>query len=116
MVRAKLLLDRFAVVPDRPLLGAPVVVLVADPAAAALVELVADDQAFVVFVRIVIAGRDLAARCQFGLEVGFCANHRSLPSLIAGEFRALAPSPTPHSAPGAEPGRDGWLPGGPACG
>src|SRR5262249_39737364 len=87
MVRAKLSLDKLAVVPDRPFLGAAVVVLVADPAAAAFVELVADNQALVVLVRIVIAGRDLAAWCQLGHEVDLCANHRSLPSLIAGEFR-----------------------------
>src|SRR5258708_9003145 len=83
MVRAKLSLDKLAVVPDRPYLSAAVVVFVADPAAAAFVELVADNQALVVLLRIVIAGRDLAARCQFGHEVDLCANHRSLPSLIS---------------------------------
>src|SRR5215472_2559396 len=91
MVRAKLSLDKLAVVPDRPYRGAAVVVLVEDAAAAAFVVFVADDQALVVLVRIVIAGHDLAARCQFGHEVDLCANHRSLPSLMAGEFRAADP-------------------------
>src|SRR5215469_713388 len=88
MVWAKLSLDRLAVVPGRPYLGAAVVVLVADPAAAAVVVLVADDQALVVLVLVVIASHDLAARCLFGREVGFCANHRSLPSRMAGELLA----------------------------
>src|SRR5262245_47810393 len=137
MIRAKLFLDELAVVPDRPHLGAAVVVLVADPAAATVIELVADDQALVVLVRIMIAGCDLAARCQLSHEVDLCANHRSLLSLIAGEFRvagrrlagradhdarvpppsctaimsgALAPWPTLILLPEAEPRRDGWLP------
>ena len=80
MVWAKLVLDRFAVVPDRPDLGAAVVVFVADPAAAAVVELVTNDQAGVVPVLIVIARYDLAARCLFGYEMNLCANHLSLPS------------------------------------
>src|SRR5215469_10549966 len=88
MVWAKLSLDRLAVVPGRPYLGAAVVVLVADPAAATLVELVADDQALVIRVLVVIASHDLAARCLFGCEVDFCANHRSLPSRMAGELLA----------------------------
>src|SRR5215472_5416077 len=88
MVWAKLSLDRLAVVPGRPYLGAAVVVLVADPAAAAVVVLVANDQALVVLVLVVIASHDLAARCLFGCEVDFCANHRSLPSRMAGELLA----------------------------
>src|SRR5215472_11290281 len=117
MVRAKLSLDKLAVVPDRPLLGAAVVVLVKNPAAAAFVVFVADDQALVVLVRIVIAGHDLPARCQFGHEVDLCSNHRSLPSLMAGEFRAadprlsgradhdarVPPLPAPRSCPSACP-------------
>src|SRR6266566_690734 len=125
MVWAKLFLDRLAVVPDRPYLGAAVVVFVADPATAAVVVLVANDQADVVPVLIVIARYDLAARCLFGREMDLCANHRSLPSRMAGEFRAAgrrqagradhdarvpppsctaimfgrSPSPTSHSAP-----------------
>src|SRR5262249_46935090 len=86
MVWAKLSLDRLAIVPGRPYLGAAVVVLVADPAAAAVVVLVANDQALVVLVLVVIASHDLAARCLFGREVDFCANHRSLPSRMAGEL------------------------------
>src|SRR6266702_795689 len=82
MVWAKLSLDRLAVVPDRPYLGAAVVVLVAAPAAAAVVVLVADDQA--VLVRVVIAGHGLAAGRRFGHEVYLCANHRPLPSRIVG--------------------------------
>src|SRR5262249_28656930 len=81
-------LDRLAIVPGRPYLGAAVVVLVADPAAAAVVVLVANDQALVVLVLVVIASHDLAARCLFGREVDFCANHRSLPSRMAGELLA----------------------------
>src|SRR6516165_9980416 len=88
MVRANLSLDKLAVVPDRPLLGAAVVVLVADAAASTFVVLVPDDQALVVLVRIVIAGHDLAARCQFGHEMDLCANHRSLPSWWQGESQA----------------------------
>src|SRR5215472_4857814 len=88
MVRAKLSLDGPAVVPDRPYLGAAVVVLVADPAAAAVVVLVADDQALVILVLVVIASHDLAAGCPFGRKADLCANHRSLPSWIAGELRA----------------------------
>src|SRR5215471_3981033 len=88
MVWAKLSLDRLAVVAGRPYLGAAVVVLVADPAAAAVVVLVANDQALVVLVLVVIASHDLAARCLFGCEVDFCANHRSLPSRMAGELLA----------------------------
>src|SRR5947209_11418776 len=80
MVRAKLILDRLAVVPDRPYLGAAVVVLVPDPAAAAVVVLVTNNEAVVVSVLIVIARHDLAARRLFGREMIFCANHRSLPS------------------------------------
>src|SRR6516225_5814107 len=80
MIRAKLVLDRLAVVPDRPYLGAAVVVLVADPAAAAVVILVANEQADVVRVHVVIARNDLAARRLFGYEMDLCANHRSLPS------------------------------------
>src|SRR5215467_7350264 len=76
MVWAKLSLDRLAVVPGRPYLGAAVVVLVAN------------DQALVVLVLVVIASHDLAARCLFGREVDFCANHRSLPSRMAGELLA----------------------------
>src|SRR5690242_2241814 len=80
MVWAKLVLDRLAVVPDRPYLGAAIVVLVADPAAAAVVVLVTNNEAVVVPVLIVITRDDLAARCLFGHEMIFCANHRSLPS------------------------------------
>src|SRR5215468_1642694 len=76
MVWAKLSLDRLAVVPGRPYLGAAVVVLVAD------------DQALVVLVLVVIASHDPAARCLFGHEVDLCANHRSLPSRMAGELQA----------------------------
>src|SRR5215470_19859231 len=79
MVWAKLSLDRLAVVPGRPCLGAAVVVLVTDPAAAAVVVLVANDQALVVLVLVVIASHDLAARCLFGREMDFCANHRFSP-------------------------------------
>ena len=75
MVWAKLVLDRFAVVPDRPDLGAAVVVFVTDPATAAVVVLVANDQAGVVPVLIVIARHDLAARRLFGHEMDLCANH-----------------------------------------
>src|SRR6516225_8186432 len=88
MVWAKLFPDRFAVVPDRPHLGAAVVVFVADPATAAVVVLVADDQPGVVPVLIVVARYDLAAWCLFGCEVDLCANHRSLLSQIPGEFCA----------------------------
>src|SRR5436190_8374441 len=88
MVRAKLSLDRLAVVPDRPYLRAAVVVHVADPAAAAVVVLVADDQALVVLVLVVITSHDLAAGRLFRREVDLCANHRSLPSRTAGELRA----------------------------
>src|SRR6266566_2283019 len=80
MVWAKLIPDRLAVVPDRPYLGAAVVILVPDPAAAAVVVLVTNNEAVVIRVLIVIARDDLAARCLFGREMGFCANHRSLPS------------------------------------
>src|SRR5215469_15019747 len=76
MVRARLFLDRLAVVPDRPYVGAAVVVLIAD------------DQALVVLVLVVIAGHDLAAGCLFGVEADLCANHRSLPSWMDGELRA----------------------------
>src|SRR5215467_4072518 len=88
MVRAKLSLDRLAVVPDRPYVGAAVVVLMANPAAGAVVVLVADDQALVVLVLVVIAGHDLAAGCLSGVEADLCANHRSLPSWMDGELRA----------------------------
>src|SRR5260370_10777666 len=88
MVWAKLWLARLAVVPYHPYLGAAVVILVADPAAAAVVVLVAKDQAVAVRVNIVIASHDLAARCLFGHEVDLCANHRSLPSRMAGELQA----------------------------
>src|SRR6266852_1957938 len=88
MVWAKLYLARMAVVPDHPYLGAAVVVLVVDPAAAAVIVLVAKDQAVAVLVLIVIARHDLAARCLFGHEMDLCANHRSLPSRMAGELRA----------------------------
>jgi len=80
MVRAELSLDRLAVVPDRPDLGAAVVLFVADAAAAAVVVLVTNDQARVVLVLVVIARHDLAAGCLLGYEVDLCANHRSLPS------------------------------------
>src|SRR5690348_11873726 len=79
MVWAKLFLDSLAVVPDRPHIGAAVVVLMADPAAAAVVVLVTNNEAVVVPVLVVIARDDLAARCLFGCEMGFCANHRYLP-------------------------------------
>ena len=75
MVWAKLVLDRLAVVPDRPDLGTAVVVFVADPAAAAVVVLVANDQAGVVPILLVIARHDLAARRLFGHEMDLCANH-----------------------------------------
>src|SRR5713101_7905834 len=78
MVWAKLFLDRLAVVPDRSYLGTAVVIFVPDPATAAVVVLVANDQAGVVRVLIVIARHDLAARCPFGHEMDLCANHRSL--------------------------------------
>src|SRR5260370_31677042 len=102
MVWAELRLVRLAVVPDHPYLGAAVVVLVADPAAAAIVVLVAKDQAVAVLVLIVIASHDLAARCLFGHEVDLCANHRSLPSRVAGQLQAprrrlaFPPDSSPH--------------------
>src|SRR5260370_7925375 len=128
MVWAKLWLARLAVVPYHPYLGAAVVILVGDPAAAAIVVLVAKDQAVAVLVLIVIASHDLAARCLFGHEVDLCANHRSLPSRMAGELQAAgrrlagradhdartpppsctaimsAPSPFPHSHSTPAPG------------
>src|SRR5437773_5015199 len=88
MVWAKLSLDGLAVVPDRPYLGAAVVVHVADPAAAAVVVLVADDQALGILVLVVIASHNLAARRLFSHEMGPCANHRPLPSRMAGELQA----------------------------
>jgi len=89
MVGADLWLVRLVVVPDRLYLGAAVVVLVVDPATAALVELIAHEQAKVVPVLIVIASDDPAAWRLFGLEVGLYAYHRSLPSQMAGEFILL---------------------------
>src|SRR5262252_7910692 len=117
MVRAQLVLDGLAVVPDRPYFGAAVVVFVADPAAAAVVKLVANDQAGVVPILIVIARYDLAARCLFGYEMNLCANHVSLPSRWQESFvrpvgdwpvalitmRVCRRLPAPRSCPGAHP-------------
>src|SRR5215470_9726653 len=85
MVWANLWLGRLAVVPDHVYFEAAVVVLLVHPAAAALVVLAAKDQAVAVIVLVVIARHDLAARRPFGHEVNLCANHRSLPSQLAGE-------------------------------
>src|SRR6266581_3526735 len=117
MVWAKLILDRLAVVPDRPYLGTAVVILVPDPAAAAVVVLVTNNEAVVIRVLIVIARDDLAARCLFGREMGFCANHRSLPSRWQESFmrpvgdwpvalitmRVCRRLPAPRSCPDAYP-------------
>src|SRR5262245_60533511 len=92
MIRARLSLNRLAVVPDRPYLGAAVVVLMADPAAAAVVVLVADDQALIVLVLVVIASHDLAAGRQFGVEADLCANHRSLPLADGRRFTGGRPA------------------------
>src|SRR5258706_1510340 len=88
MVRLKLSLNRLAVVPDRPYLGAAVVILMTDSAATAFAVLVAADQALGVLVLVVIASHDLAAGRQFSHEVDLSANHGSPPSQMAGELRA----------------------------
>src|SRR5215468_575174 len=85
MVWANLWLVRLAVVPDHVYFEAAVVVLLVHPAAAALVVLTAKDQAVAVIVLVVIARHDLAARRSFGHERNLCANHRFLPSQLAGD-------------------------------
>src|SRR5262245_49443539 len=88
MVRADLWLGRLAVVPGHVHFEAAVVVLLVHPAAAALVVLTANDQAVAVIVLVVIARHDLAARRPFGDEMNLGANHRSLPSQLAGDSGA----------------------------